>query len=31
MSNEDRMGLRRPPYAFTERGVAMLTRLKEMK
>ena len=31
MSNEDRMGLRRPPYAFTEQGVAMLTRLKEMK
>ena len=25
MSNEDRMGLRRPPYAFTEQGVAMLS------
>ncbi|MCK4541228.1 MAG: ORF6N domain-containing protein [Spirochaetales bacterium] len=31
MSNEDRMGSRRPPYAFTEQGVAMLTRLKGMK
>jgi len=25
MSNEDKMGLRRPPYAFTEQGVAMLS------
>ena len=25
MSNSDKMGLRRPPYAFTERGVAMLS------
>ncbi|KKH42788.1 ORF6N domain-containing protein [Methanosarcina mazei] len=25
MSNEDRMGLRRPPYAFTEQGIAMLS------
>jgi hypothetical protein len=25
MSNEDRMGLRRPPYVFTEQGVAMLS------
>lgn len=25
MSNKDRMGLRRPPYAFTEQGVAMLS------
>ena len=25
ISNEDRMGLRRPPYAFTEQGVAMLS------
>ena len=24
-SNSDKMGLRRPPYAFTEQGVAMLT------
>ena len=23
ISNEDKMGLRRPPYAFTEQGVAM--------
>ena len=25
MSNEDKKGLRRPPYAFTEQGVAMLS------
>ena len=25
MSNGDKMGLRRPPYAFTEQGVAMLS------
>jgi len=25
MSNEDKMGLRRPPYAFAEQGVAMLS------
>ena len=25
MSNEDKMGLRRPPYVFTEQGVAMLS------
>ncbi len=25
MSNEDKMGLRRPPYAFTEQGVSMLS------
>ncbi|MBW7943289.1 MAG: ORF6N domain-containing protein, partial [Candidatus Kuenenia stuttgartiensis] len=25
ISNEDKMGLRRPPYAFTEQGVAMLS------
>lgn len=25
MSEEDRIGLRRPPYAFTEQGVAMLS------
>ena len=25
MSNEDRMGLRRAPYAFTEQGIAMLS------
>jgi hypothetical protein len=25
MSNSDKMGLRRPPYAFTEQGVAMLS------
>ncbi|MDK2826997.1 MAG: hypothetical protein PWQ44_2177 [Methanolobus sp.] len=25
MSNEDRMGLRRPPYAFTEQGISMLS------
>ena len=25
MSNEDKMGLRRSPYAFTEQGVAMLS------
>ncbi len=25
MSNEDKMGLRRPPYAFTEQGIAMLS------
>jgi hypothetical protein len=25
MSNEDKMGLRRPPYAFTEQDVAMLS------
>ena len=25
MSNADKMGLRRPPYAFTEQGVAMLS------
>jgi len=25
ISNEDRMGLRKPPYAFTEQGVAMLS------
>lgn len=25
MSNEDKMGLRRPPFAFTEQGVAMLS------
>jgi len=25
MSNSDRMGLRRPPYAFTEHGIAMLS------
>lgn len=25
MSNEDRKGLRRPPYVFTEQGVAMLS------
>ena len=25
MSENDRKGLRRPPYAFTEQGVAMLT------
>jgi hypothetical protein len=25
MSNQDKMGLRRPPYAFTEQGVAMLS------
>jgi len=25
MSNEDKIGLRRPPYAFTEQGVAMLS------
>ncbi len=25
MSTEDKMGLRRPPYAFTEQGVAMLS------
>ena len=25
MSNNDKMGLRRPPYAFTEEGVAMLS------
>jgi hypothetical protein len=25
MSNEDKMGIRRPPYAFTEQGVAMLS------
>jgi hypothetical protein len=25
MSNKDKMGLRRPPYAFTEQGVAMLS------
>lgn len=43
MSNEDRMGLRRPPYAFTEQGVGfafsmmdigaieMLARLEGMK
>ena len=24
-SNSDKMGLRRPPYAFTEQGVAMLS------
>jgi hypothetical protein len=26
MSNEDRMGLRRPPYAFTEQGVGLRSR-----
>jgi hypothetical protein len=25
-SNSDKMGLRRPPYAFTEQGVSMLSR-----
>lgn len=25
MSNSDKMGLRRPPYAFTEHGIAMLS------
>jgi len=25
ISNSDRMGLRRPPYVFTEQGVAMLS------
>jgi hypothetical protein len=25
ISNEDKMGLRRPPYAFTEQGVSMLS------
>ena len=24
-SNSDKMGLRRPPYAFTEQGVSMLS------
>ncbi len=31
-SNADKMGLRRPPYAFTEQGVAMLSAiLKRIK
>ncbi len=31
-SNEDKMGLRRPPYVFTEQGVAMLSAvLKSVK
>ena len=25
ISNNDKMGLRRPPYVFTEQGVAMLS------
>ena len=25
MSNNDKIGLRRPPYVFTEQGVAMLS------
>jgi len=31
MSNEDKMGLRRPPYAFTEQGVAMLSSVLRSK
>ncbi len=27
-SNSDKMGLRRPPYAFTEQGVAMLSAVR---
>lgn len=30
-SNSDRMGLRRPPYAFTEQGVAMLSSVLRSK
>jgi hypothetical protein len=31
MSNNDKMGLRRPPYAFTEEGVAMLSAVLRSK
>jgi len=31
MSNEDKMGLRRPPFAFTEQGVAMLSAVLKSK
>ena len=31
MSNEDRMGLRRPPYAFTEQGISMLSAVLKSK
>lgn len=31
MSEEDRIGLRRPPYAFTEQGVAMLSAVLKSK
>jgi hypothetical protein len=30
-SNNDRMGLRRPPYAFTEQGVSMLASVLKSK
>lgn len=31
MSNKDKMGLRRPPYAFTEQGLAMLSAVLKTK
>jgi ORF6N domain-containing protein len=31
MSNSDRIGLRRPPYAFTEHGIAMLSSVLKSK
>ncbi len=31
MSNEDKMGLRRPPFVFTEQGVAMLSAVLKSK
>lgn len=30
-SNSDKMGLRRPPYAFTEQGVSMLSSVLKSK
>jgi len=30
-SNKDKMGLRRPPYAFTEQGVSMLSAILKSK